>query len=57
LLFGLLIVLVVALLAQALWDNAVGAWVALGAVSLIVVGRLFGLPWLGGTWPFDKDDG
>ena len=52
-LFALLVVLVLALLAEAVFDSAIGAWVALGSVFAIAALRILG--WVG-IWPADWPD-
>ena len=49
----LLVLLVGGLIAQALWDSAIGAWVAIGALFAIALVRLVG--WIG-IWPSDWPD-
>jgi hypothetical protein len=53
LVLAVLVLLVAGLLAQAIFDSAIGAWVAFGAVFAILVMRLLGL--IGG-WPADWPD-
>jgi hypothetical protein len=48
LVLAVLFLLVAGLLAQAILDSAIGAWVAFVAVFAILVMRLFGLT---GEWP------
>lgn len=52
----LVVVLTAALISEAMWDSAVGAWVAVGAVFAILAVRM--LAWLSGMpdwWPFGGD--
>jgi hypothetical protein len=50
------LVLVAALVSQAVWDSAVGAWIAFGAVFVMLAARLLGrLPGMPDWWPFDGD--
>jgi hypothetical protein len=53
LLLAVIVVLVVGLLAQAILDSAIGAWIAFAAVFAIVVMRLLGVI---GAWPADWPD-
>jgi hypothetical protein len=52
-LFSVLILLVLGLLAEGIFDSAIGAWVAFGALMSIVALRLLG--WVG-LWPADWPD-
>ena len=55
-LFGLMLVLAVALVAQAVWDSAIGAWTAFGLVFVLLVVRVLALvPGMPDWWPFDGD--
>lgn len=53
LLLVLVAILVVGLLAQAVFDSAVGAWAAVGALTGIVACKVLG--WIG-LWPADWPD-
>jgi hypothetical protein len=58
-LLAVLILLVLGLLAEAVFDSAVGAWIAFGSLTAIVVIKALG--WVGlwpADWPqvFDGDD-
>lgn len=54
---GLVAVTAGGLLAQALWDSSVGAWIAVGGVVAIVLVRFTALvPGLSDLWPFGDGD-
>jgi hypothetical protein len=55
LLLAVIVLLIAGLLAQAIFDSAIGAWVAFAVFFAILVMRL---PGLIGAWPdgFDGDD-
>jgi len=52
-LLAIVVVLVVGLLLEGLFDSAIGAWAAVAALSALVALRLVG--WLG-FWPADWPD-
>lgn len=52
-LFVVMIVLVLGLLAEGVFDSAIGAWVAFGALMAVVAIKLLG--WIG-LWPADWPD-
>jgi hypothetical protein len=51
-----MLVLAVALVAQAVWDSAIGAWTAFGLTFVLLVVRVLALvPGMPDWWPFDGD--
>jgi hypothetical protein len=44
------------LIAQAVWDSAIGAWIGIGGVVVLVLLRVLSfVPGLPDLWPFDGE--
>jgi hypothetical protein len=53
---GLMLVLALALITQAVWDSAIGAWIAFGLVFVLVIVRVLALvPGMPEWCPFEDD--